>query len=342
MRFWIDFWAAPDPLFFRPIVRRLQARGHTAWVTSRKFGETTAIADQCGFSCVALGRHGGETITGKAVAILKGAYQRVAMVRNEDIDLAVSFNSYSQGLAAKLLGIPFVTCMDYEYQPANHLAFRLAQKVVVPRDFDRRALQQQGGLPGKVAFFDGLKEHIAMADFRPDPAFPRVLEKLGIGHDDILITMRPPATGAAYHRFENSFFDDAVAFLARRPGVRVLLLPRSKSQADRFKKLQLGNLIAPSAVLDGLNLIYWSDLVVSGGGSMNREAVVLGTRAYTVFKGRMAGVDQAMIANGELGIINSRAELERLSLLKQSRPPFRPVGQRAINQVVAAILAAVS
>lgn len=341
MNIWIDFWAAPDPLFFRPIVKRLRAQGHTTWVTARTFGETTAIAEQCGFSFLTVGRHGGRTISGKVAAILKSAYQRALLVRKENIDLAVSFNSYAQGLAARLLGIPFVTSMDYEYQPANHLAFRLAQKVIVPHGFDPRALRQQGGAR-KAVFFDGLKEHITMADFRPDPDYPSVLEQLGVARDDILVTMRPPAVGAAYHQFENSLFDEVIGFLARRSGVKVLLLSRSDLQAEHFRKLHLGNLIIPSIVLDGLNLIYWSDLVVSGGGSMNREAVVLGTPAYTVFRGRMAGVDQTMIANGELGIINSPEDLERLSVSKQPRRPFRPVGQGAIKQVVQAILSAAS
>lgn len=340
MNIWIDFWAAPDPLFFRPIVRRLHELGHKTWITARVFGETTAIADQCGFHFKVAGRHGGRTTAGKVAAILKGAGQLALLTGKEQIDLAVSFNSYAQGLAARLRGIPFVTSMDYEYQPANHLAFRLAKRVIVPDGFDRQALRQQGAHTNKVVFYNGLKEHVTLVDFCPDPAFPQVLEELGISRNEILVTMRPPATWAAYHRFENTLFDEAVVFLARQPDVKILLLPRSDSQARHFRELHLENLVIPPHVLDGLNLVYWSDMVISAGGSMNREAVVLGTPACTVFRGRMAGVDLKMIANGMLRNIESFEDMKQVIPSKKLRHPFQPIGGGAINQVIQGILGA--
>jgi predicted glycosyltransferase len=270
--------------------------------------------------------------------ILMGAVQLAFLVGREKIDLAVSFNSYAQGLAAKWRGVPFVTCMDYEYQPANHLAFRLATRVIVPDGFDRATLRRQGGYPHKVVTFSGLKEHISLADFCPDPSFRHELEPLGITSNDILITMRPPATWATYHQFENTLFDRIVVFLAGRPDIKILLLPRSDSQSAHFRELGMENLVIPPRVLDGLNLVYYSDMVISAGGSMNREAVVLGTPAYSVFQGRMAGVDQKMIANGMLHTLQSSDDLERLSLSRKPRLPFRPIQSGAIDQVVHAIV----
>jgi predicted glycosyltransferase len=338
MNIWIDFWAAPDPLFFRPIVRRLHAQGHKTWITARVFGETTAIAEQSGFRFKVVGRHGGRTTAGKVAAILKNACQLALLAGKEQIDLAVSFNSYAQGLAASLRGIPFVTSMDYEYQPANHLAFRLAKRVIVPDGFDRKALRQQGAHPKKVVFYSGLKEHVTLADFCPDPAFPQVLEQLGITRNEILVTMRPPATWAAYHRFENTFFEEIVVFLARRPDVKILLLPRSDSQTSHFRELRLNNLVIPPYVLDGLNLVYWSDMVISAGGSMNREAVVLGTPACTVFRGRMAGVDRKMIADGVLRNIESFEDLKQVVPSRNLCRSFQPIGNGAIDQVIQGIL----
>jgi predicted glycosyltransferase len=149
MLIWIDLWAAPDPLFFRPIERRLRLLGHETYVTAREFGETRAIAERCGFVFSTIGRYGGGNVGRKISAIVKGAYLRIAAGREMGIDLAVSFNSYSQALAATALGVRFVTCMDYEYQPANHLAFRLADRVIVPRGFDERALRLNGGLSAR-------------------------------------------------------------------------------------------------------------------------------------------------------------------------------------------------
>jgi len=340
LKIWFDFSTPPDPLFFRPIVHRVQSAGHSVWITARKFAETTAIAEQCGFTFQAVGEHGGRTVLGKGAAILLRAIRLANLARKQPIDLAVSFNSYAQGLAARFCGIPFVTCMDYEYQPANHLAFRLAQRIIVPRGFDLAALRKQGGRADKVVFFDGLKEHVTLADFQPDPAFPKVLAELGIEEDDILITMRTPGIWATYHRFENPLFDEAVTYLARLPKVKILLLPRYPFQADYYRGLHLNNLIVPPQVLDGLNLVYWSDMVISAGGSMNREAAVLGTPVWTIFAGKMAGVDQKMISDGIMKQINSPQDLQRVIPVKKSACPFRPVESEAVMQIVEAILTA--
>jgi predicted glycosyltransferase len=340
MKIWIDFSTAPDPLFFRPIIKRLGEQGHTTWLTAREFSETTRIAQHCGLDAEVVGRHGGATVAGKFAAILMRASRLTYRARRERIDLALSFNSYAQAIAALLTGIPLATCMDYEYQPANHLAFRLARRIVVPEGFDAVTLRRQGGSLGKVSYHEGLKEHVTLVDFQPDPLFPAILAGLGVGDADILVTMRPPATWSAYHRFENALFEDVVRHLSAQPHVKIILLSRYSSQADQYRALGLSNLIIPEQVLEGLNLVYWSDLVISAGGSMNREAVVLGTPAYTVFKGRMAGVDRKLIVDGLLGIIGSADDLKHLVPVKKLDRSCPVIGHAVVNQVVDAVLSA--
>jgi predicted glycosyltransferase len=285
-----------------------------------------------------VGEHGGRSLMGKGVAVLRRAWRLSDLARPVRVDVAVSFNSYAQGLAARRLGVPFVTVMDYEHQPANHLAFRLAQRVVVPEGFERAALVRHGAREDRVRFHSGLKEHVAVADFRPDPDFPRQLEALGIAPSDVLVTMRPPATWSTYHRFENDFFEDVLLHVARQPGVKIVALPRYESQAQRLRALGLANVVVPPMVLDGLNLVAWSDLVVSAGGSMNREAVVLGTPAWTVFGGRMAGVDRRLIADGVLRSVQSPEDLHDLPVTKKtpagSRPRAEPAPIESILSVV--------
>lgn len=338
MRIWIDLSTAPDPLFFRPLIERFQKRGHTIWITAREFSETTRIARACGLVFEVVGEHGGSTLTGKSFAIFRRAVALARMARREQIDLALGFNSYAQAVAARIAGIPLATCMDYEYQPANHIAFRLAHRVIVPHGFDLRTLRRQGGTPEKVVFHDGLKEHVTLADFRPDQRFPDLLSELGITRSDVLVTMRPPATQSTYHRFENALFDIVLQNLAGREGVKVLVLPRYRSQAEEYRHLDLKNLVIPEQVLDGLNLVYWSDLVISAGGSMNREAVVLGTPAYTVFKGTMAGIDQNLIADGALGLISAEEDLRKLPAPKKKEQEHCVVKPATVDQVVDAVL----
>jgi predicted glycosyltransferase len=336
---WIDFSTAPDPLFFRPIARRLRELGYGVWTTAREYGETVSIAGQCGFQSEVVGEHGGRSTSGKAWQIARRAALLTARARRRRPRLALSFNSYAQAIAARAAGLPFVTVADYEYQPANHLAFRLARTIMVPRGFDPEMLRRQGAGSDRVMFFDGLKEDVTLEGFTPDPTFPARLAALGVRPGDVVVTMRPAATSSAYHRFSNDWFYEVLAFVAAQPGVSVVVLPRYPSQADRVRALDRSNIVVPPAVLDGLNLVHSSDAVISGGGSMNREAVVLGTPAYTVFAGRMAGVDRSLIGEGRMAELRRPEDLHGLVFTKKGSMdvPDRP---NPAAQMVAAILRA--
>ncbi|WP_406857097.1 DUF354 domain-containing protein [Alsobacter sp. KACC 23698] len=343
MKVWIDFSTAPDPLFFEPIIRRLIEQGHTVRLTARDYSETVHIAESCGRPVEVVGRHGGASMRGKAAAILTRARQLSAWLKGREIDLALGYNSYAQALAALATGVPLATCMDYEYQPANHLAFRIARRIIVPEGYERSILRKQGGTAAKVVVHEGLKEHVTLVDFEPDPRFPATLASLGVSESDILVTMRPPATQSAYHRFENHLFEQAVLRMADQPRTKVILLPRYQAQAQQYRALARSNLLIPEVVLDGLNLVYWSDAVISAGGSMNREAVVLGTQAATVFAGRMGGVDRKLIADGSLQRIASLDDLDGLApAAKRDRSRRPPVPTKATEQVVQGLLGAVA
>jgi len=334
---WVDLSTAPDPLFFRPLVRRFRERGHDVWITARDYGQTAAVAEGSGLEFELVGRHGGASLTGKAGAIVARATALARAAAGRTLDLAVSFNSYAQALTARRVGVPFVTLTDYEYQPANHLAFRLARRIIVPEAFDRSMLRRYGARQRRVVFFHGLKEDVTLADFEPDPQFPNQLVRLGVDPSRVVVTMRPPATSSTYHRFANEFFYDAVRAFAVRPGVDVLVFPRYPDQAARLEALALDRVVVARQAVDGLNLAYWSDAVVSAGGSMCREGAALGTPAYSVFAGRMAGVDRQLIDEARLVHLQSTDDLAAVVLRKRQTRTTR-IDSRVIDEVLAAIL----
>jgi hypothetical protein len=337
VRIWVDFSTAPDPLFFRPIVDRLHSREHTTWITARDFGETVSIAKQKGFDFRTVGKHGGQTVTGKAMAIFKRAWTLTRLARCEKINVAVSFNSYAQALAASMLRLPLVTFMDYEHQPANHIAFRLAKKIVVPKTFPTEALRRYGASEDRVKRYNGIKEDLYLADFKPNPSF---LEDLGIPAEKVVVTMRPPATMATYHRFENPLFEEVSQYLLGQE-VYIIYLPRTREQEERIISEESKNLMIPEEALDGLNLVYHSDLVISAGGTMNREAAVMGTPAYTVFKGRLGAVDQHLIDTGRMTIIKELADLNKIVLKKKECESAKHIGKpQLLDEVVDTILRA--
>ena len=210
--------------------------------------------------------------------------------------------------------------MDYEHQPANHLAFRLAARVIVPHAFPAGALRRFGARARKVRRYAGTKEDVYLADFEPDARFVAQLRALGIGSDDVLVVVRPPARDALYHRFENELFDELLGLLRARPRVKVLMLARNNEQRDALQARHpaASNMIWPRGALDGANLIAASDLVVSAGGTMNREAAALGVPAATIYAGRWAAIDEQLVSAGRLRRIATRADLERLPVEKKA------------------------
>jgi predicted glycosyltransferase len=326
MRIWIDLANSPHVPFFAALSREFVRRGHAVEFTAREYAQTVELAEGAGLKPAVLGVHGGGRLSGKGLNIAGRAWSLARWARGRGFELAVSHNSYSQVLAARALGIRTVTLMDYEHQPANHLAFRLASRVVVPSAFPEEALSRFGARPAKVRRYYGIKEDVYLADFEPDTRFaPLLFEKFGVDASrDTLAVVRPPASEALYHRFENELFGELLKRLLARDGVKVLLLARTDAQRGELEsRLRADNLIAPREALDGANLVAAADLVVSAGGTMNREAAALGVPAATVYAGRWAAVDEQLVLEGRLKRIASREDLDALRVAKKGETSTR-------------------
>lgn len=322
LRIWIDLANSPHVPFFRTLIPEFVARGHQVEISARDFAQTVELATKAGMLPHVIGGHGGGKLTGKAGNLIGRAAALRKWARDRGFDLAVSHNSYAQISAAAALGIRSVTLMDYEHQPANHLAFRLASKVIVPRAFPSAELKKYGASLRKVARYEGLKEDVYLAEFTSDPKFADVLQHLGIAGEDVLVVARPPAHEALYHRFENELFDDLLTHLSSQPDVKIVLLPRTDAQRADYEARKLPNIIMPREALDGANLVAAADLVVSAGGTMNREAAALGVPAASIYAGKWAAIDEQLVAEGRLLRIGSREEFRTLSTEKKG--PLNP------------------
>lgn len=331
MRLWIDLANSPHVPFFKALARRFIAQGHEIETTAREFAETIPMAQAAGFKPYVAGVHGGRSMPAKAKTLMSRAWTLARWARKRKFDLAISHNSYSQILAARALGIKTVTLMDYEHQPANHLAFRLSSRIIVPASFPEESLRHFGASARKVRRYHGTKEDVYLADFEPDPLFGKQLCELGVKPDNVLVLMRPPAHDALYHRFQNTLFDEALAMLLADERVQVILLPRSEEQRDVYKASK--SLIVPDGPLDGPNLIAASDLVISAGGTINREAAALGVPAVSMYAGKWAAVDEALVREHRLTRIEDADQLRELVVRKKDRvKPRRSV--EVIEQVV--------
>jgi len=335
LRVWIDLTNSPHAMLFAPIARRLQQRGDDVLVTARRFAHTVELAEQRFDDVRVVGRGAAKSLPDKVIS-LQGrirALRRTARAFRPDV--AVSHGSYDQVVAAKTLRVPSLVSVDYEYQPANHLSFRLASRLLLPAAFDQADIDRRGG-KGKTWRYEGLKEEAYLADFTPSP---QARERLGIAeHAGPVVTLRPPPEGALYHRGENPLYDKLVDSLRARTDVATLVLPRHPAQVEALSRsIGGGGIRVLREVVDGPNLIWWSDAMVSGGGTMNREAVALGTPVWTLFGGTMGGVDRQLIAQGQLHRLATETDLAGFEPVTRERGGRPDLRHDVIGQFVDAI-----
>src|SRR3989441_12261419 len=167
MKIWIDLANSPHVLFFTPLVREFERRGVEVTCSARDFAQTLGLARMHGLRVESIGRHGGKSALGKAREIVARTAALRRFARTARPDIAVSHNSYAQALAARSLGIPFVTMMDYEHTPANHLGFRAATRILLPVVVQDRAVARYGASSRKVRRYSGFKEQVYLEDFEP-------------------------------------------------------------------------------------------------------------------------------------------------------------------------------
>ncbi len=293
MRVWIDLTNSPHVLVMRPVIENLRARGHEVEVTARDFAQTLGLCRRFGIAHTAIGTHRGGDLPAKArgLAGRSRALYRWAHGR-ERFDLALGHGSNDVTVAAALLRVPSATMFDYEWATVQHqVNCRLARSVVVPDAIPPSRLARYGA-EGKIRAYAGLKEEYYLSDFEPDPA---VLGELGLDRSEPIAVVRTPPEVSLYHRFENDLFG---AVLERLRGSQAVVLARTDEQ--RAQLLGIGGLIVPERALDAQSLISYADLVVSAGGTMNREAVALGTPVLTVFEGRLGAVDERLLAEDRM------------------------------------------
>jgi uncharacterized protein len=302
-KIWIDLDNSPHVPFFRPIIEELEKRGHEVFVTARDAYQVRELLAFYGVPGKMVGRHHGRIKVFKALGTCWRAVSLAAVVRGEKPDLAVSHGSRGCLLASALLGIPNVMLTDYEFVakiPTIRPAFIMVPSVVPD---DNLALHG-----GRVLKYPGIKEDVYLSSFHPDPTLRK---RLGISQDELLVMVRPPATEAHYHNPEAEILlTEALTGFLRQPEARVILLPRNKRQEAELRAawadgMASGKLMIPAQVEDGMNLIWNSDLVISGGGTMNREAAAMGVPVYSIFRGQIGAVDKYLSQEGRLVMLET-------------------------------------
>jgi predicted glycosyltransferase len=316
MRVWCDFTASAHPLVFRPLVERLRAQGHEVEITARDYAQTLQLIESHGMTATVIGHHGGRSSLGKARQMRARLKALRRWARGREFELALAHGSHELTMTARRLGIPSATTFDYEWAWLQHqLGCRAATRVVVPESIPPERLARYGASPPKLQQYPGLKEEYYLSDFEADES---VLADWSIDPARILVVLRPPPDVSLYHRHSNPLFPMTLEHLGRLDDVHAFVIPRTDEQRDYVRSLALPSVIVPERAVDAQSLIALADLVVSAGGTMNREAAALGVPVYTTYGGRLGGVDEQLIREGRLRPLTDPRALE---LRKRERGP---------------------
>ena len=295
MRVWVDLTNSPHVLVMRPLIELMRADGHEVEVTARDFAQTLELCERFGIEHTAIGRHRGERMASKAAGLVSRSAALARWARGRGFDVAMGHGSNDVSVAAALLRIPAATAFDYEFAAQqHHVNCRLCRVVMVPELIPPERLARYGAKPRKLRRYEGLKEEYYLADFEPDGA---VLAELRLERERPLVVVRTPPEVSLYHRFENPLFRQVLERLVSGDA-QTVVLPRTREQRDELGRM--GAFTVPERAIDAQSLVAFADLVISAGGTMNREAVALGTPVYTTFEGRLGAVDEALLREGRL------------------------------------------
>ena len=306
MNVWVDLTNPAHVVVLRPLVELLEAAGHEVTLTARPLSHTTELLDDWGHQYAAIGHHGGAGMLGKALAAGSRTPQVLAFARGKGFDFGLAHGSTDMPPVARLLGIPNTTMFDYEWARLQHeLNCRLATRVVVPDAIPPERLAQYGARPPKLVQYPGLKEEYYLADFEPDLA---VLDDLGLDRSRVIAVIR---TAPSYALYLAGSENELVPRVLRRlldAGAQVVVLARTDEQRLALRSIDPA-LVVPERAVDGRTLAAVADLVVSAGGTMIREAAVLGTPVWSIFEGRMGAVDEQLEREGRVRFLRDPADL---------------------------------
>jgi uncharacterized protein len=327
MRVWVDITDSSHVLFFAPVARRLEDAGHTVTLTARRFASSELMLRRLGLGAVLTGQHRGGDLGTRAIGLVNRTAQLLGSASSGRFDVAVGSHATDFVLTAWALGVPQLTLLDAErLGRGNTLNLRLVDRIAVPDVVPVGALTASGASAGRLLRFPGFKEEYYLRDVEPDP---EILDDLGVDARTVVGVIRPPSdeqdtlfdarwrperslpgsTGGADQDGMAHELEAFVRELARRRNLTLILVARDEEQRERFLGLRLPNLIVPQPPVDGVSLVAAADFTLGGGGVMGREAIALGTPAYTLSRSAPSAIDARLLADGRLRRAHQPADI---------------------------------
>ncbi len=333
MNVWIDMDNSPHVPLLLPFIKSLEVKGYTIFITARDYAQTIELLTNEGAEFKKIGKHGGGNKFFKIIELISRSIRLMFYARKKKMTFAISHGSRAQALACKILKIPCYIGMDYEHTESRIFS-ACAAKIWIPELLYPRSLPFIGINSNKVITYKGIKEQFYLQNFIPDKCF---YEKIGIPADKVLVVLRPPALTANYHNKKSEeFLDLILKRLAATHNVYTICTPRTIDQRARLKKYESISFRVIDYAMDGKNLVYYADAMISGGGTMNREAAFFGARVYSIFSGKKPMLDLELQNLGLLSFINSEEDCNTIQFQKKKpiKSTFFQSGEDQLEKLI--------
>lgn len=325
---WVDLDNSPHVPLFIPIIRELESRGNKVIITARDFAQTVELLKKTNLSFSVIGSHYGKNKFLKVFGLFIRAFQLFRFIKKHKVNIAMNHGSRSQTITCWLLRIPVFCGLDYEHTESYIFSY-FATRLWVPEGISEEGIKAICSNKNKIFRYKGYKEEIYLKDFIPENEFRK---NLGIDENKILVILRPPATQANYHNVQSEkLLIGLINFLKTNPNVHTICLPRTKTQGRELRKYISEKFSIPDGVIDGMNVAFHSDLVISGGGTMNREAALLGTPVYSIFSGKLGSLDDYMQKNSLIKFIRGINDIMGIELKKKNEKDKYIINKNLVN-----------
>jgi predicted glycosyltransferase len=335
-KIWIDLDNSPHVPLFRPIIKELNIRGTETVITARDYAQTRKLLELWEIPHELIGTHGGKNKVKKILNLLVRAKQLKNYIMDKSIDLALSHGSRTQVVAARMLGIQSVVMLDYEY--TEHWIFNhFSNHLLMPEYIPDSRLESAGIVTSKVSRYPGFKEQLYLNYFEPDPGFRR---EIGVGPERILMTIRPPAMEGNYHDpLSDSILLGILGKAMENKRIYPLIVSRTRKDREFLREHYGERIHFLEKAVDGLQLIWSSDLFISGGGSMNRESALLGVPTYSFFTAKKPYLDEHLSEMGRLAFIDAPEKIGQIAISKREiTGGFEERNEGLVEKVVDIIL----
>jgi predicted glycosyltransferase len=322
LKIWFDADNGPHVLIMRPLVEALTAQGHEVVFSARDRTSTCELLDLYGFQYTKVGAAYGSGMSGKIKGTLGRAWSLMRAMKKIKADVSFGHGSRALPIASFLMGVPTVTMYDYEWVDPTLFNW-CCRHILLPQAISLDRCREAKIASKKVVSYPGYKEELYLGGRQFDGT---IAADLGLRDDSVRVLLRPPATTAHYHNPEAEVILDAIlAQLAEIENVQLVFLPRTPDQLELPKAAGVKEIIVPQKVYDGPSLVATMDLVISGGGTMTREAAIMNIPSYSFFKGTAGMVDEALAKAGLLTLVGNDEEVRnKLQVVKKSGSAVQP------------------